>query len=269
MSNKLRIALIGKTGNGKSSTGNMILQRKQFECAASTNGVTFRIQSELGRFQNTDFKLTDTPGVFDPIKSDEEIVNELRKVIDELHPGPHVFLIVLKSTRFTEEDKLSVKALGDIFGQEVFKHSIVVFTRLDDLAADGSNLSTYVNTGLNENLRDLLNKCNNRYVGFNNRIGCDSNENQQQVRELFEKIDQVTSSNMDNYFRGQIFEYTSQNIQTKKEAIINSPNLTEGEKTNKLDQIEANVNTFFTNLTSIFAGIRALMSMFKMLCNIV
>ena len=172
-------------------------------------------------------------------------------------------------TKEPGKDKLSVKALGDIFGQEVFKHSIVVFTRLDDLAADGSNLSTYVNTGLNENLRDLLNKCNNRYVGFNNRIGCDSNENQQQVRELFEKIDQVTSSNMDNYFRGQIFEYTSQNIQTKKEAIINSPNLTEGEKSNKLDQIEANVNTFFTNLTSIFAGIRALMSMFKMLCNIV
>ena len=269
MSNKLRIALIGKTGNGKSSTGNMILQRKQFECAASANGVTFRIQSEFGHFQNSDFKLTDTPGVFDPVKSDEEIINELKKVIDELHPGPHVFLIVLKSTRFTEEDKMSVKVLGDIFGQEVFKHSIVVFTRIDDLTADGSNLSTYVNTSVNENLRDLLNKCNNRYVGFNNRISYDSNENQQQVRELFEKIDQVINSDMGNYFKGEIFEYTTQNIQNRKEAVINSPDLTPSEKTNKLDQIEANVNTFFTNLTGIFAGVRALIGMFKMLCNVV
>jgi predicted GTPase len=266
--NIIRFALVGKTGNGKSSTGNSILRSKSFLTGTSSDGVTDVIQSSSGCFESHRFSLLDTPGVFDPNKSDTEIINELKKIVDFLHPGPHAFVIVLKANRFTKEDNLGVEIFSKLFGEAIFNHSIVLFTGLDSIESEGQNLFEMVQTTKNEDLRKILEKCNYRYLGFNNRLEFDSDQNRNQVRNLFEMINRMTNSNMYNYYSSGVFKYSTQNVEERREAVQNSPLLSSEEKKSRLKEIEDDVVGFFSGLTAILTSIKALFTAVSALCNI-
>ncbi|GAA6236294.1 GTPase IMAP family member 8-like [Lates japonicus] len=90
----LRIVLIGRTGNGKSSSRNTwekrSLKLNQVE-HQSPNGV--RKQSEV---DGRPVVVVDTPGLFDTTLSHDQVNEELVKCLSLLAPGPHVFLLVLR-----------------------------------------------------------------------------------------------------------------------------------------------------------------------------
>ena len=48
------------------------------------------------------FQLTDTPGICDTNRSEEEVLREVGKSVAVASPGPHVVLMVLKCGRFTK-----------------------------------------------------------------------------------------------------------------------------------------------------------------------
>uniref|UniRef100_A0A8C5GLQ8 AIG1-type G domain-containing protein n=1 Tax=Gouania willdenowi TaxID=441366 RepID=A0A8C5GLQ8_GOUWI len=183
----VRILIVGKTGVGKSSLANTMFGETVFTVDHTANAAT------AGFVHGRSLTLIDTPGLFGMRRSKEEVRTSLLSCQTECSPGPHVFLMVFKVEKFTEQEKAIVTQISKDFSADVLKYSIVVFTRGDQLREE-TKIEDFIADS--EDLKDLVMKCGGRCHVFDNKYWQNNpkNEyrsNQFQLEQLLKSIDQI------------------------------------------------------------------------------
>ncbi|XP_031425745.1 GTPase IMAP family member 7-like [Clupea harengus] len=183
----MRIVLLGSRWEGKSSSGNTILGREEFDTSRKTAECVKREGETAGRH----ITVVEAPGwyhtrsVMDTPERDKQ---EIVLSVSLCPPGPHAVLLVIDAKdSFTETHRRAAQEHLELLGERVWGDTIVLFTRGDRLG--NTTIEQHIDRE-GKGLQWVIEKCGNRYhVVKNNKRDGD------QVTELLEKIEEMVAGN--------------------------------------------------------------------------
>ncbi|XP_018550862.1 GTPase IMAP family member 4 isoform X2 [Lates calcarifer] len=160
---EVRLVVLGWRWPGKSLTANTILGREEFHLERAAE---FCVKRET-EVQGRQVIVVDTPGWFSTQDTPPSYKQELVRGASLTPPGPHAFLLVIPVGMFTEVDRARITEHVSLFGERVWKHTIVVFTWAEVLRT--ISIERYIRRE-GKDLQWVLEKCKRRYFVINNCI---------------------------------------------------------------------------------------------------
>ncbi|XP_039870051.1 uncharacterized protein LOC120722918 [Simochromis diagramma] len=219
---EIRIVIVGKTG-----TGNTILGRECFESKFSAVSMTVECLKGKVKVDGHGVAVIDTPGLFDTRFDKERTTKDVCQCISYASPGPHIFLVVIRLGRYTEEEKQTVQRIQKIFGHAADKYSMVHFTNGDLL--EGTTIEEFLEGS--SDLQELVARCNGQYHVFNNKL-----KERSQVTELIQKIREIVQKNGGSHYTNEMFQEAERAIEEEKQRILREKEEEIREKIEKMER---------------------------------
>ncbi|XP_044192096.1 GTPase IMAP family member 8-like [Thunnus albacares] len=121
----LRIVLVGKSEDKKTKLGNFITGKEGFHSQKNPLCV-----ATCGEWRGKSLTVIKTPEIFS--QSEQKLREEVMRCLNLCFPGPNVLLLLVKLSEFNEKDKQRLEFILSLFGQDAFKHSMVIITHKEN-----------------------------------------------------------------------------------------------------------------------------------------
>ncbi|XP_028826844.1 uncharacterized protein LOC114785171 [Denticeps clupeoides] len=211
----LRLVLLGSSGSGKSTAGNIILGQEVFESHPHSTGiVTQHCKKGRGIIANRQVAVVDTPDWSRLQRSLEVVRAELSSCIALSTPGPHAFLLCVPVYQHTHPE---LQTLERVFGREaVSRYTVVLFTHTDKLGQ--VEVEDYI-ASERPDLLELVERCGDRYHVL--QRGSGGALEKRNVAELLGKVEQMVKESGDVHYSCPLYQETQSSIrQRKTEAVM-------------------------------------------------
>ncbi|XP_052425438.1 GTPase IMAP family member 8 isoform X2 [Carassius gibelio] len=179
MEQEIRAVVLGWQKSDKASVINSILGDK-----VEPNKYFVKSVRKDGEVNGRKISLINTPcwwENYDLQDSPEAVKQELVCSVFLCEPGPHVFLLVInQSLPFTEENRLTIEKHLSLFGEKIWRHTIVLLTQRDSARSS--------------DLQRIIQRCGERYHVF------DFENKSAGGKDLLDKIDDVVAANNAKHF---------------------------------------------------------------------
>lgn len=207
---------MGRSGSGKSATGNTILRKKMFESKLGAQTVTTTCCKATGTWKEKNILVVDTPPFSEANAQTQDMYKDIWDCYKLSAPGPHVLLLVTQLGRFTAQDTMAVRRMKEIFGAGAMKHVVVLFTHKEDLA--GGSLDEFVANTDNCSLRGLVLECGKRYCAFNNRAT--GSQQGAQLEELMAVVENLQRELNGACYKNELFYEVQLFLETEEDTRV-------------------------------------------------
>ncbi|XP_056891506.1 uncharacterized protein LOC130527258 isoform X1 [Takifugu flavidus] len=217
---ELRLVLLGRSGSGKSTAGNVILGQEEFKTLPeSLTAVTKACEKKRNVVEGRRVAVVDTPDWFNSERTPDEVRAEISACVTLSSPGPHVFLFCVPLDQPAKTELQALAALESVFGPEaVQKHTIVLFTHADRLKESkrGGGVEAYI-AGQRGDLLKLVEKCRDRFHVL--ELGSDL-QHQNNVSQLLENVEQTVEEAGGQCYSCPAFQEAEDRVRQRQMEIV-------------------------------------------------